>query len=431
MGVRLELPELHGSGDDRSNLKESTSSGGGALFVLNTSLRYPGPVAVWILAAGWAGAAERRWGNAWICTPEGIMTSEEALVLATGVRATRRRAPRKLPFTGTINVFRKDVVTALRAFQFRDAAVGGPWHGHRLQFVWQYHSLFQRAGFVAARHYGVPLVLFVDAPIVWEGDRWGVRRPGWGGILERAGELPQLRAADIVACVSAEVAEVVHARGVPSDRIIVTPCRVDLDRFHPNVSAARVRERFALNGKFVVGLTGSFRRFHGVELLLHCYARLEKLRRDCALLLVGDGLDRPRLEKMVTDLRLQNVTFTGSVAHSEMPEYVAALDVGVVLDPSGDGFHYSPLKLREYMAVGRPAIVPSSGEMARTIHHDREALMIPPANEDALLAALLRLHDDVPLRARLSRAGREHAQNTGSWTEALLQVQAALEHGVA
>jgi glycosyltransferase involved in cell wall biosynthesis len=253
-----------------------------------------------------------------------------------------------------------------------------------------------------------------------------VRRPGWGRLLERVAELPQLHAADLVACVSHEVAEAVRSRGVSYDRIIVTPCGVDTARFTPAVSGARIRERFDIGDRFVVGWLGSFRRFHGVELLLECFAEFERLRPEAALLLVGDGLDLPRLRRVAVERRLRNVFFTGNAPYAEMPEYVAALDVGVVLDPGANGFHYSPLKLREYMAAGLAVVAPRSGEISRTLHDGEEAILIEPGSRDALLQALLRVHDDDSLRRRLGRAAREHVTRSGTWSQAIERTDAAL-----
>jgi glycosyltransferase involved in cell wall biosynthesis len=245
-------------------------------------------------------------------------------------------------------------------------------------------------------------------------------------MLERVAELPQLHAADLVACVSDEVAEAVHSRGVSKDRIIVTPCGVDPCQFTPAVSGTRVKERFNIGERFVVGWVGSFRRFHGVDLLLDCFAELERLRPDSVLLLVGDGLDLPRLQQLATERRLRNAIFAGNAPYAEMPEFLAAMDTGVVLDPGVNGFHYSPLKLREYMAAGLSVIAPKSGEISRTLQDGENAVLVQPGNRDALLKALLLVHDDDGLRRRLGIAARNHIISTGTWSEAVRRTEAAL-----
>src|SRR5206468_180360 len=78
------------------------------------------------------------------------------------------------------------------------------------------------AGCQLARELGVPSVVFVPAPLVWQAQQWGVRRPGWSRWIERSGERGPLNRADVVACGSASVAEQVARMGVAEARIVVT-----------------------------------------------------------------------------------------------------------------------------------------------------------------------------------------------------------------
>jgi hypothetical protein len=58
-----------------------------------------------------------------------------------------------------------------------------------VRFVWQRHELFHTAGLDLAAALGVPSVLFVPAPLMWQARQWGVRRPGWSHLLEQFGEV--------------------------------------------------------------------------------------------------------------------------------------------------------------------------------------------------------------------------------------------------
>jgi glycosyltransferase involved in cell wall biosynthesis len=400
----------------------------GALFVMpSPSAGQSGPVAVWITAAGWAAAARRLCGSAWVLTPHGVFSPEEAAALATRptlAPAGRRRWRRFVPLT--LRTAAKDVLQIRKARRYRRAALDGPWNGHNLAFVWQRHDLFHTAGFELARARGVPLVLFVDAPLVWEARKWGVRRPGWGKLLELTGERRQLRSADLVACVSDEVAEELKTRGVPPGRIIVTPCSVDLEAFTPEVSGESVRRRFGLEGKFVVGWLGSFRRFHGMELALQAASLIQDRLPDLALLLVGDGPERPVMERLAKDLGLRNVAFTGTVAYSDVAGHIGAMDVSLVLDRGEQGFHYSPLKLREYMACGRAVIGPRVGELDRLLTDGVDGLLVEPGDSEALAGAIENLHGDPERRRLLGSAARAKVAEEWSWDRQLERVFEAL-----
>ncbi len=404
------------------------TDGRGALFLMPTSASgESGPLAIWIEAASWAASARKKFGASWIVTPEGTLSVEEALDLASSTSLAphssarwRRRVP--LP----IRTAAKDLAALARARRFRGAGMRGPWVNSDLAFVWQHHELFQTAGHVAARAMRRPLVLFIDAPQVWEDRSWGVRRPGWARLTESLGEGRSFRTADVLACVSEEVAAEVSARGAPENRIVVTPCGVDLDRFSPAVSGVAVREQYGLQDKFVVGWVGSFRPFHGVDLALETAVLLREEVPDLALLLVGDGQERPRVQERARSLGLGNVSFTGTVPYDRMAAHVAAMDVALLLHDGRQEFHYSPIKLREYMAGGKPVVAPRVGQVARSLDDGVDALLVESGNGAAVARAIAGLRSDEGLRRRLGAAARLES-GAWSWDAQVERTCAALE----
>lgn len=403
----------------------------GALLVMPMpAVGGTGPVAVWITAAGWTRAARDRFGDAWMLTPQGVLDAEQARSLATRPgTASRPRAAWRRWVPDLARTLRKDVRNAIRAHRFRDAALDGPWAGKPLAFVLQHHELYHRAGFRAAHRFDCPLVLFVDAPVVWEERRWGTRRPGWGRWLERVAENPQLRAADLVACVSDEVAGELERRGVEPRRLLVTPCSVDVDRFaaDPQVRAT-TRHRLGLDDRFTVGWVGSFRRFHGLDLLIDAFAELRERVPEAALLLVGDGFERQAMTDYAAARGLaEAVVFTGTVPHAEMPGHLAAMDAAVVVDPGRADFHYSPLKLKEYMAAGLAVVAPDSGQLVSLLDDGGNALVVPPGDRAAIRRALGRLHAEPELRAALGQRARTLMEAEGDWSHQLDLALATLD----
>jgi glycosyltransferase involved in cell wall biosynthesis len=272
---------------------------------------------------------------------------------------------------------------------------------------------------------GVPLVSFVHAPQVWEAAKWGVRRPGWGRLVERFGEAPQLRASDVVACVSDEVAAELGRFGVPDDRIVVTPMAVDADRFSPEVSGDALRRQYGFGDAFVIGWTGSFRGFHGLDLALRAFADVSSSLPSARLLLVGEGAERGAMEELATELGIADlVVFTGGVSHEQVPEMVAAMDVAVVTARPGDDFHYSPLKMREYMACAKPVVAPNVGEIPTFIHDGVSGLLYDPARDGDLADRLLIAGRD-DARHTLGEHAREVILERGTWDVQLERVLAS------
>jgi len=109
--------------------------------------------------------------------------------------------------------------------------------------------------------------------------------------------------------------------------------------------------------KFVVGFVGSLAPRHEVSTLLRAATRLENVE----LLLVGDGELRTELDRLATDLGIQErVIFTGQVPHKKVPTYISAFDAcyGAVSPEKAS----NPIKCYEYLACERPVITSQKSE---------------------------------------------------------------------
>ncbi len=396
----------------------------GAVFVLpGTTAGQRGPVASWVSTAGWADAARRVLGQAWIATQTGVVEPDEARTIGSNPALSTANAPtwqRHIPLP--VKTAIKDVRQWQRARSF-SVTSAGPWDGTDLAFVWQRHELFHHAGLDLAQALGVPSVLFAPATIVWEAQTWGVRRRGWSGPLERSGEAKALNRADLVACGSELVKEQVLRLGVAEERTLITPTGVDLTSFAKgHGSAARRRADLGLADRFVVGWVGSFRSFHAVEQLVDAVAGIS----DATLLLVGDGPERAAVEARARAAGVATVS-TGTVAHSALPELLAAMDVAVVLAPQGRPFHYSPLKLAEYLAAGLPVVAPDLPQLADRLTPGEDCLLVPPGHPEALASAIQRLRHDPELRRRLGTAAQATASAAWSWDRQIERVVAHLQ----
>jgi glycosyltransferase involved in cell wall biosynthesis len=402
-----------------------------AIFILAPPAQSSGPLASWLTAAQWAGAARRFHGEARIVTPEGVFSPEGALARGSTPLLKSRQASRlRRAVPGIVETASKDARRWAAARSLRKTTLNGTLDSigatENVSIVWQYHYLFANVGADVARKLGVPLVQWVEAPQVWEAGRWGVERPLWGRLLEQVAEKPQLQAADLVACVSEEVAGVIKSRfGV--SRVVVAPNGVDAERFSPSVSGLEVRERYGLDGKFVIGWAGSFRPYHSLELALRSAATLRSTIPNLALLLVGDGQTRASVADLARSLQLE-AAFTGTVTFDEMPAHVAAMDVAVL--PHGDrsGFHYSPLKLLEYMAAGKPVVAAGVGQVETLLEDGRNGYLVASGDEAGLARAIERIHGDPNHAMELGRGARRTVLDGWSWDRQYERVIAALRH---
>ena len=410
-----------GTGRDPSDADGARADRGAILVLPTVAAGQLGPVAAWVSTAGWASALRRALGAAWVVTPVGVLTPDELRRRASAASLTADSAPRpgrRVPVVVKTAV--KDAREWQRARSFRvDRA--GPWTGHRVACVWQRHELFHTAGTRLARELGVPSVIFIPAPLVWQAEQWGVKRPGWGRWIERVGERVPLRSADVVACGSEAVAEQVRRIGVDEGRIVITPTGADSEVFGVTPDRDGMRAQLGLGDRFVVGWVGSFRRFHALDGAVDAMSGLD----GATLLLVGDGPERARLEQLARERNVP-VVFTGTVPHDSVPGYLAAMDVALVLAGKEQAFHYSPLKLAEYLTAGLPVIAPRAGSLPDQLRDDVDALLVQPGDPADLARSLRRLQAEPAVRERLSRAARAVAAERWSWDGSAAKVLSAL-----
>jgi glycosyltransferase involved in cell wall biosynthesis len=203
--------------------------------------------------------------------------------------------------------------------------------------------------------------------------------------------------------VTAVLAGHVRREGVPADRIVVIPNGVDPRLFPEPATAGVVPRRAGLGSRIVLGFTGFVRAWHGLERVVDLVAA-HGARLDLHLLIVGDGPGLPAVRARAAALGVEDrLTVTGVVAGAEIPGWVAAFDVALqpALTP-----YASPLKLFEYMILGRAVVAPDTPNIREVLTAGHDALLFTPEAPAALERAILALCEDAGLRARLGRQAR-------------------------
>jgi glycosyltransferase involved in cell wall biosynthesis len=277
----------------------------------------------------------------------------------------------------------------------------------------QFHRRFQRAGQRAAERAGVPFVLRVEALEVREEAAWGVRRPGYGRLVERLGELRIMRQADLLVPVSDALDVQLGELGFPEDRRFVLPNGVDTDKFCPGTVDDRIRRDNGLGGRFVVGWVGGFRPFHGLESVPDLARRLRERFPAAALCLIGTGPLLGQMREQIRGLE-DTVRIIAPVTHEQIPRWVRSFDACLLLAHDSD-FHYSPLKLYEYLACGKPVIAARVGQVEQVMREQGE-MLVQPGDVDAIVDRVVRLASDPALRARLGAEGRSTVERSASWS---------------
>jgi len=278
--------------------------------------------------------------------------------------------------------------------------LAGAIRAHKPDCIYERYNLFLPAGVWAARRFKLPLLLEVNAPILEERSRYD------GLSLTRLARWSQAYAwlhADVVLPVTQVLGDIVASYGVDPKRIVVIPNGINGERFDsaPDVEAAK--RALGLDGRLVLGFTGFVRDWHGLDKVLTLIAGdPPESRRH--LLVVGDGPARAGLERQARELGIDNrVTFTGIVGRDDVARHVAAFDIA--LQPAVVAYA-SPLKLFEYLALGKAIVGPAQPNIEEILRRDHNAVLFDPADPDGLANAVSRLCSDHALRTRVAANAR-------------------------
>jgi glycosyltransferase involved in cell wall biosynthesis len=343
-----------------------------------------------------------------LLTEEGESSADAVLESAVHAGpASTGRPLRRLPTFARVAA--GDVQALRRRHRLRELSVRMP-----LGLVVQFHHRFQDVGLRLAEQHGCPLVLRVEALEVAEQRAWGLRGASRGRLVEVWGEQRLIRRADVVSPVSTPLAEALAASGIESERLLTIPNGIDHELFRPSEPVpSSVLERHGLAGRFLLGWVGSFRSYHGLDQVERIVTLLEERLPSATLCLMGDGPRRTALEQ--TRLRHpRSLCLLPATSQTQVPAWLSTFDVCVQLADPAAGAHYSPLKVLEYLACGRPVVAPDFTTTG-TAAGEGETLLYPAADPERFVDAIVRLHDDDGLRSRLSAHGRQGALARGSW----------------
>jgi glycosyltransferase involved in cell wall biosynthesis len=219
--------------------------------------------------------------------------------------------------------------------------------------------------------------------------------------------------ADHVICVSRVLADEAQQRGANAARVHVLPNAIDPNRFRSAELKDSLRPRLGLEGSIVIGHVGLFYRWDRLDVLIEVAKNIRDAHRDVRVLLVGDGPEMDNLRETAFRLGMEReVIFSGPVPRDDVPAYIDAMDICVLPDSNAFG---SPIALFEFMAMGKPCVVPDLGPMRDVIDDKVTGIMFPHADYRALQKALLRLVEDSALRNQIGAQAKKTVFERHTW----------------
>lgn len=195
---------------------------------------------------------------------------------------------------------------------------------------------------------------------------------------------------------------------------------IDIRKFAPATGNKQILKDLGISpDKIIVGHTGSFRAAKNHQGLLKTFGLVKQKVSNIHLLLVGDGLLRPRIEQMAASMGLEScVTLAGN--RKDIPELLNVMDV--FFYPSI--YEGMPNALVEAMACAKPFVATNISEIAEIVPNDLHCQLFDVDDIEGQAEALRKLVSDINCAYSIGKRAREHVVSNftiASSAEQLLQ----------
>jgi glycosyltransferase involved in cell wall biosynthesis len=180
--------------------------------------------------------------------------------------------------------------------------------------------------------------------------------------------------------------------------------------FDPAADGQDFRRQYRLEGKYVALYAGAHGMSNDLEVLLEAAGRLIDLP-EIAIVLLGDGKEKPHLQALASEKELQNVIFIPSVPKDEMSGALAAADACIaILKPVEMYKTVYPNKVFDYMAAGRPVILAIDGVIRDVVESAQCGIVVQPGDAESLANAIRLLASEPEQGSLLGQNGRDYVE---------------------
>lgn len=200
------------------------------------------------------------------------------------------------------------------------------------------------------------------------------------------------------------------AKGVPPQKIVVIPNWIDTDAITPQPQDNPFSREVGAAGRFTALYSGTIGLVSGAEIILDVATTL--FGSDIALLMVGEGQVKSRIEQQATERDLTNLRFAPFQPRERLPDVLSTASVGLVTLLPGHGANSVPSKILGYLSAARPVIasVDPGSDTWNFVQEAQCGLCVPPGDPLALANAIRRLRADPELCTRLGHQGRQYLE---------------------
>ena len=219
------------------------------------------------------------------------------------------------------------------------------------------------------------------------------------GLFDRLSAPSILKNADAVLALTADMKR--EMQNICERDVIVVPNGVKLKVFQ-KTSGSKIED----NAKTII-YVGRLQPVKGVQYLIEAMIAVQREIPDINLVIVGDGEERSKLEKLAKELDLTGcIQFVGKVPQEEIPSMLHQSDI-FVLPSLSEGF---PNVIIEAMAAGLPIVASKIGGIPEIVEDEINGYLVSTKKPDEIADKILVLLQNDDIRVRMANNNVEKAE---------------------
>lgn len=204
----------------------------------------------------------------------------------------------------------------------------------------------------------------------------------------------------------------IESKDIDEEKIIYIPNAADFslsESISNGFNKDLFRESIGWTGKFVVLYVGA----HGVANALEQLLNSAKLLEDTNLLmvLIGEGMEKPRLKELAEKTGLKNVVFLDPVSKKDVFKYILSCDIGASVLQKNDTFKtvYSN-KTFDYMSCKKPILMAIDGVSRKLVEDANAGVYVEPENENEFNIKIRQFMSNPEILITLGLNGYQYAK---------------------
>nr|WP_281285211.1 glycosyltransferase family 4 protein [Alkalicoccus halolimnae] len=208
--------------------------------------------------------------------------------------------------------------------------------------------------------------------------------------------------------------ENVVSRGINGNKVHVITNGVNQDLFYPRMKDEELINEYKLNDKFIISYAGAHGISQNLSVILNAAQALEEYE-DIQFLFIGEGAEKEKLKRTVSDLNISNVKFIDSQPKDRISAFYSSSDISLIPLRNIELFKsFIPSKMFEIMACGVPIVASLEGESADILSESKAASVVQPENAEEIKQAILKLKHDRNLYIQMQENGPKFVEQNYS-----------------